>query len=591
MGDERPAEESARRPPAAAGVLKRVWSRREWILVVLGGLALAVALTWPTMRDPRHTVPGDIGDPAMFAWQIAWAGHALLHNPMHLWDSNTFYPEPHSLAFTDTVLGYAPLGMIGSGMDDAVLRYNILYVLLHALAFIGAYALTRQLGAHPLGALVAGVAWAYAPWRLAHSGHLNVLSMGGIALSLAMLARGHGWSLRRGHRPEKHRPGWALAGWLVAAWQITLGLAIGLAFAYVMIAICLIAAAFYGWAWWRRGRPVFGRRLLIADLAGGLVFGGAVLYLGIAFSRVVELHPQADRSLAWTEMYSAPWRGLFIAPEGSWLWGERHMTARAELFWPPEMALLPGVALIALATMGVFFSIFRVRHRVLLTLGVAVTVVLALGATLPWGGDPGYLTLSKHLPGWSALRTSGRMVLWMSLFMAVLAAGAVSAFAVRARAFAPWRPGALARGKFVAIRLVLLIPLVLVVAEGVNKTEHPEVPRYPAAMAAAPEPILVLPSGGTLEMPIMLWTTNGFPRVPNGIVTFEPESQKRIRAVSATFPDAASVAALRAEGIKSVVVMPGWLGDTPWQGLPDRPIGGLGITREDIDGTLLYRLG
>ncbi|WP_250038051.1 hypothetical protein [Paractinoplanes maris] len=574
-----------------------MWSRREWTLVVLGGLALAVLLTWPTLRDPRHTVPGDIGDPAMFAWQIAWAGHALLHGPSQLWDSNTFYPDPHSLAFTDTVLGYAPLGMFGSGMEAALLRYNILYVLLHALAFVGAYALTRQLGAHPLGATVAGVAWAFSPWRLAHVGHLNVISTGGIALSLAMIARGHGWSLRRGHRPDRHSAWWALAGWLVGAWQITLGLAIGLVFAYVMVAVCLVAAAFYGWAWWRRGRPAFGRRLLAADLIGGVFFGAATLYIGLAFSRVVELNPQADRALSWTELYSPAWRGLFVAPESSWLYGARHAVARAELAWPPEMALLPGIALIILATTGMFFSVFRVRHRILLTVGTLVAVLLTLGATLPWHGDPGYLTLSKHLPGWSALRTPGRIMVWTTLLMAILAAGAVSAFVAEVRGAAPWRKpgtarsGPVARGKFVVLRLALLIPLVLVVVDGINRTPHPEVLRYPAAMRVAAEPTLVLPSGGSLEMSIMLWSTNGFPRIPNGIVTFVPTGQERVRSSSMTFPDTASIAALRADGIRSVVVLPEWLSGTPWEGVPGRPIDGLGITREDIDGAILYRLG
>lgn len=594
--DEPAAGGSAQRSGPVLNAAKRLWSRREWILVVLGGLALAVALTWPTMRDPQHTVPGDIGDPAMFAWQIAWMGNALLHHPSQLWDSNTFYPDPNSLAFTDTVLGYAPFGMIGSGMDAAVLRYNLLYVLLHALAFVGAYALTRQLGAHPLGAAVAGIAWAFSPWRLAHVGHLNVISTGGIALSLAMIARGHGWSLRRGHRPDRHSPGWALAGWLVGAWQITLGLAIGLVFAYVMVAVCLVVAALFGWAWWRRGRPVFGRRLLAADLVGGVFFGAATLYLGLAYSRVVELQPQADRSLAWTEMYSPAWRGLFIAPESSWLYGARHATARAELSWPPEMALLPGIALIILATTGIFFSVFRVRHRILLAIGLAVAVLLTLGATLPWHGDPGYLTLSKHLPGWSALRTPGRIMIWTTLVMAILAAGAVSAFVTEVRAAAPWPKAVaarsvLARGKFVVLRLALVIPLALVVVDGVNRSPHPEVLRYPAAMGVASEPTLVLPSEGSLEMSIMLWSTNGFPRIPNGIVTFVPSGQERIRSSSMTFPDSTSIASLRAAGIKSVVVLPEWLSGTPWEGVPNRPVDGLGITREEIDGALLYRLG
>jgi hypothetical protein len=310
----------------------------------------------------------------------------------------------------------------------------------------------------------------------------------------------------------------------------------------------------------------------------------------------VQLHPQADRGLAWTEKYSPAWRGLLTAPESSWVWGTRHAAARADLPWPPEMTLLPGLALIALATMGMFFSVFRARHRILLTLGILAAVILTLGATLPWHGDPGYLTLSKHLPGWIALRTPGRMTLWSSLLLAILAAGAVSAFVADARAAAPWpQAGAarllVSRAKFVTLRLALLIPLALVVVEGVNRTPHPEVLRYPAAMGVAPEPALVLPSGGSLEMSIMLWSTNGFPRIPNGVVTFVPTGQERIRSASMTFPDSASIASLRAQGIRSVVVLPEWLGGTPWETVPGRPIDGLGITREQIDGAILYRLG
>ena len=43
--------------------------------------------------------------------------------------------------------------------------------------------------------------------------------------------------------------------------------------------------------------------------------------------------------------------------------------------------------------------------------------------------------------------------------------------------------------------------------------------------------------------------------------------------------------------IQSVVVLPEWLNGTPWEGLPGRPVDGLGITREDIGGHILYRLG
>ena len=231
------------RPP---GLIRRATRRffrsfiHEYALAIYGGLLLAVGLTWPTLRYPLHTLPEDLGDPARQAWQISWLGHILLTHPQQIWQSNAFYPEPNSLAFGDSLLGYAPAGMLGDGPLAATLRYNILFVLAHALLAIGGYALVRQLGAGRTGAAVAAVAIAYAPWRLAQEGHLDIVSAGGILLALAMLARGHGWSLRRGQRPKERNAGWAALGWLVAAWQVTLGFSLGLPFLGVLGLIVLI---------------------------------------------------------------------------------------------------------------------------------------------------------------------------------------------------------------------------------------------------------------------------------------------------------------------------------------------------------------
>ncbi|WP_038840893.1 hypothetical protein [Salinispora arenicola] len=561
------------------------WLRHEWTLAILGGLLLAVVLTWPTLRHPASTIPNDVADPTLQAWQLAWGGHAFLTDPLNLWHSNTFFPERYTYAYSDTLLGYAPLGMLGSGFEAALVRYNVTYVLLHAAAFVGAYALVRQLGAGRWGGAVAGVAWAFAPWRLAHAGHLNILSSGGIALCLAMLARGHGWSLRHGFRPQQRRPGWALAGWLVAAWQVSLGFAIGLPLVYFLLAAVLVGAGGYGWSWWRRReRPPFGRRLLLADLVGGGVFGAVTLLLGVVYLRVIDLNPQAERTLDWTKLFSPPLIGFVTAPADSWLWGERHAAAREQLSWPPEMALFPGLALIGLAAVGVFVSVYPLRHRVALALGVLATVLLGLGATLGGDGDPGYLTLSRHLPGWDALRTPGRMMHWTSLLLAVLAAGTVTAWVRRTRRWSTrdWRRS--------LAPAVALVPLTLVVLEGVNRTPHPEVPPPPVALRTAAEPMLVLPAGGTIDLVYLLWSTEGFPRVANGLAGFEPVTQAQTRATTATFPDAASVAYLRGLGVRSVVALPGWVAGTPWEDIEARPIDGLGITREDIDGVFVFHL-
>ena len=270
----------------------------EWVVATFGSIMLAIAMIWllpwyslrivsagasaGDLADPVHTIVGDSGDSFWGAWLVAWNGHAIMHDLDGLWNTNGFYPDTYGLALTDSLLGYAPAGVIGSGMDAAVLRYNVLFVLAFALAALGGYALVRQLGADKIGAAVAGVAFAYAPWRYGQIGHLNILSTGGIALALAMLARGHGWSLTHGYRPERTRPGWVLAGWLVAAWQISLGFGIGLPFAYVLAAGCV--AALVGWL--VTGRPTLGRRLVLADLGGGLVFAAVTGYFAWIYQHV-----------------------------------------------------------------------------------------------------------------------------------------------------------------------------------------------------------------------------------------------------------------------------------------------------------------
>ncbi|MET0493195.1 MAG: hypothetical protein ABW000_08705, partial [Actinoplanes sp.] len=312
----------------------------EYALVIYGALVLAVLLTWPTLRYPLHTFPQDVWDPSRQAWQISWAGHILITEPARLWQSNAFFPEGYSYAFGNSLLGYAPAGMLGEGPLAAVLRYNILYVLAHALLAIGGYALVRQLGAGRTGAVVAAVAFAWAPWRLAQEDHLDIISAGGIPLARAMRARGHAWSLRYGFRPDRRHAGWAAAGWLVATWQISLGFSLGLPFAYVLALLVVIVALTVLVRRLRRRspRPVLGWRLLVTDLLGLLIVAGVGALIALPYLRVKDPRP----SLTEIQFFSPPLRGLLIGPAESRIWGLPHAVPRESLGWPAEMALLPG---------------------------------------------------------------------------------------------------------------------------------------------------------------------------------------------------------------------------------------------------------
>ena len=132
-------------------------SRSELVWVILAGVALAVLTTWPLVLHLSSRISPDLGDPVRTAWEIAWVGHAMLHDPLHLFDSNAFYPHPLSLAFSDSLLGYGPAAFFGSGTVAALVRYNLLFLFAWSLCFVGAYLLARELGV--------SAAWAPPPAR------------------------------------------------------------------------------------------------------------------------------------------------------------------------------------------------------------------------------------------------------------------------------------------------------------------------------------------------------------------------------------------------------------------------------------------
>jgi hypothetical protein len=557
----------------------------EYALVIYGGLLLAVALTWPTLRYPLHTLPQDLWDPSRQAWQVSWAGHILLTDPVRLWQANAFYPLPDSYAYGDSLLGYAPAGMLGDGPTAAILRYNILFVLAHALLAIGGYALVRQLGAGRTGSAVAAVAFAYAPWRLAQEGHLDIVSAGGIPLALALLARGHGWSMRRGFRRERRNAGWAALGWLVAAWQMTLGFSLGLPFLGVLGIVLLVLLVRVPIRWWRRPmqRPVLGWRLLITDTLGALIVAGVAGLIAVPYLRAGD----TATSRAEIKFFSPPLRSLLIGPAESRIWGAPHAVPRSSLAWPAEMTLLPGFVLYALALAGLVFSVWTLRQRLLLLAGLAATIILTLGTEF-FGGRWSYLPLFGHLPASLGVRIPGRLMLWVTLLLAVLAAGAVAEFVRRVEHLSeqripPW-PGPW-------LRLATLVPLMLVIAEGWNATAHPTAPAQPVSMRTVTDPMLVLPTTALTDQTVMLWSTSRFQPIANGAGGFAAARQAELRRNVATFPDRASVDYLRSQGVSTVLLLRSEVAGTAWERAGDIPVDVLGIGREDLDDAVIFRLG
>jgi hypothetical protein len=62
---------------------------------------------WPLVLHLDRDVPKDLGDSLLSAYPIGWNGHAFLHQPFEWWQTNAFWPNPDSLAFSDAFIGYS----------------------------------------------------------------------------------------------------------------------------------------------------------------------------------------------------------------------------------------------------------------------------------------------------------------------------------------------------------------------------------------------------------------------------------------------------------------------------------------------------
>ena len=537
----------------------------------MGACLLVLLMNWSFVPRITEAVPAlGFGDPYVQAWHVSWEGHILRHDPSEFFQSNAFWPLNNALAFEDALIGYAPAGLIGEGPETALLRYNLLFLFAQALPFIGAYLLAREMGLGWLGSAAAGIAFAFAPWRLDQGTHLNVLSSGGIPLTLFLLLRA----------VKRKSPGYALAGWAVAIWQLSLGFSLGIQFAYLLFALGALWIIHF-----KRSGAGFRTRFMAAVLGGGLLFVAWGAFQGAPYLQVREAHPEAERTQVELELYSPPPRSFLAASETNVVWGGATRGIRRTLPWPSEQTLFPGVAVVLATAVGVGWGALSRRTRISLLAASIGLSILSLGTSLGFTA-PIYNAMRDVLPGWDAIRTPGRLMASVSLGIAVLAGAGIDRM-WKSPAPVPGRPG-----RRVRILPVIALSLVAVLgAEGAGRLQHNEASSPPTEIAALPEPVLFLPSDDIVDRVYMFWSIDGFPRMPNGAGSFVPTELAEFRQTMHAFPDQASVAQLQELGIETVVLDRRLARFTPWETTADKPVEGLDLERIDGPDAVIYRIG
>ena len=143
-----------------------VQSTRRALVALAIFAGLAVLHTWPLASAPWR-LAFDNADAGHSAWTLAWIDHALVRDPGHVFDTNTFWPERQTLTYADPMfvpaLAAAPVRMLGG---SAVFAANVdVLVGLTLTAWCTWFVAARWTGSASAG-LVAGALAAFNPHTL-----------------------------------------------------------------------------------------------------------------------------------------------------------------------------------------------------------------------------------------------------------------------------------------------------------------------------------------------------------------------------------------------------------------------------------------
>ncbi len=375
------------------------WGRR--VLVVLGYCLATIVMTRPWITKLGSDLPAG-GDPLLQIWISRWVQHALITDPLHLYNTNAFYPMKYSLAYSDSNI---PAGIAAAPIylltGNAVLANNLLVLGTFVVAATGMYALLSTLAGNRAVAFLAGLAYAFIPYRYAHIWHLNQLGHAWTPwalLALVLLIQRQQWR-------------YAVGFGLLCALQVLTSFYVGFQLAFV-IAITIVVALFVA-------PSVRTLRFWVQFVAAALL--ALALIVPLAWPYIAVRDQQGlERTITEAENFQAVPESYLRVQPGNRFW--TNLTEKKG----GEDTLFPG----GLVILGTILGLIGFRRRPAVTtaalLFVIIGVILSLGPTWqpsrPDGGSPlPYRLLFDHFPFFKAMRVPARFGAIALLGLVVLA--------------------------------------------------------------------------------------------------------------------------------------------------------------------------
>jgi hypothetical protein len=306
-------------------------------------LALTLVLTWPLIRGIARDVPSDLADPLLNCWILAWGSEHILRllsgqwGAFHgFWSTNAFYPHTLTLAYSEHLIVPAiqatPIYVLSG---NVILAYNCLFLSTFVLSGIGAYLLAVELIGDRRAAFVAGLLFAFAPYRFDQLPHLQVMSSQWMPFALLGFRR---YVVTRRLR-------YCFGGLLALVAQ-------GLSCGYYLLFFTPFAALYAVWEMARHGR-LKDVRMWLAFVFAALVFVGVTLPFLLPYAELRALEP-TTRDMLTVCTGSADLFSYVSSNPRSPIWGSV-LTAITR----GEGQLFPGLATLILAGIAGVAALLR----------------------------------------------------------------------------------------------------------------------------------------------------------------------------------------------------------------------------------------
>jgi hypothetical protein len=501
-------------------------SRAPWLVLILF-ILLAVVHTWPLASAPGRLGRNAQADTQLNAWTMAWVAHQIVTDPVHLFDANIFYPERHTLAFSEhlfvqSMMG-APVRWLGG---SPILVFNLVFIAGLTLTGWAMAVVVRRWTSSWIAGILSGSLVAFNALTLTRFPHIQIQHLEFLPFALV--------SLDQLLTDPRTRHAVRLAIWFVLQSLTSL-------YFLVFTSVVLVVSAAVRPADWLGPR---GRR--VAAMGGLAVLISAVLLLPFLVPYLQARREQVMfvRTLDQIGKFSASWVN-YLATGGTF-----HIRTWGAPYWVLGRGdgLFPGVVGAALTLTAVALgTAFRdTRARMALAFGV-VCFCLSFGPAFPL-----YKILYAVFPAMAAVRGAARWGQMVLVAVAILAGFGFAALSQRLpkRALGPLG---------IALILVANVEALRAPIDYGRDNEFLGVPAiFETLNTPGPEVVVIFPFYGPQDLFMnaryMMVSTAFWKPMLNGYSGYMPVRYIEHTQNLGGFPDERSIGYLQSLGVTRVLV-------------------------------------